>query len=232
MTGHSNRTLDRTGAVAGIAAVVFLLAILIVMKSLPAPDKPIGAIAASARDDASSLLWGAYLGTLAGLALLAFGAVVAAALRRVEGNHGGWWLVALVGVAGTSIGIVGDAAVITFVRAVGHGVTGDTLWIGYGFDHWVGVLVAAPLGLFVFAAAMGSRSSGLLPRWLSWAGIGIAPLLVVGAASVTGDEVSGGILGVPLFLGYLTAFIWIIATSVCLWRVPRERAGAHKAAIA
>jgi len=84
------------------------------------------------------LLLGAYAGALMTLALLLFGASFAARLRRAEGAGGRWWLVALVGIA-TSIGIVGNALEIMFVRAVGHGVTGKALWIGYGADHWLGV---------------------------------------------------------------------------------------------
>jgi hypothetical protein len=213
-----DRSLDRVGAAAGIATVVLLLAIFTVLPSLPAPDKTIASIAARAHDDRSSLLWGAYLGTLLSVALLAFGGALAAALRRAEGAGGGWWLLALTGIAGTSVGILADAAVVTFVRAIGHGVSGSTLWVGYGVDHWIGVLEAAPLGLFVLASSIGGRSTGLLPRWLGWAGPVIGALLVVGAASVTGDEVDGGALGVPLFLGYLLMLVWIMGASVSLWR--------------
>jgi hypothetical protein len=221
VSAHPDRTLDRVGAAAGFAAVALLLAIFMILPALPAPDQPVASIARAAHDDASSLLRGAYLGTLMGVALLAFGAAFAAALRRSEGAGGGWWLLALAGIAGTSVGLVADAAVATFVRAVGHGVAGDTLWIGYGLDHWIGVLMAAPLGLFVLAASLGARATGLLPRWLAWAGIVIGPLLIVGAGSITGDEVTGGALGMPIFFGYLLMLVWIVASSICLWRGPQ-----------
>lgn len=218
MSTKADRTVDRTGAVPGVAAVVLLLAIFMVLPALPAPDESIGAIAEAAKADQHSLLAGAYVGSLMGLALLVFGASLAAALKRAEGDEGGWWILAVVGIAATSIGIVADAAVITFVRAVGHGVSGDALWVGYGLDHWLGVLLALPLGLFVVAVSLGSRSTGLLPRWLGWGGVAVAVLLVLGGASVIGDEVSGGVLGLPLFVGYLLLLVWIVGASIRLWR--------------
>lgn len=217
MFKQSSRSLNRAGAAAGVAAVVLLFAIFMIFPALPAPDEPAGAIAAAAQADETSLLWGAYLGALMVIFLITFGAAVAAALKRAEGAEGGWWMLALAGIAATSIGIVADAAVVTLVRAVGHGVTGQALWVGYGLDHWLGALLALPLGLFVLAVSLGSRATGLLPRWLTWAGTVIGPALIVGAASITGDEVTGGALGVPLFLGYLLVLVWIVGTSVWLW---------------
>lgn len=61
----------------------------------------------------------------------------------------------------------------------------------------------------------------MLPRWLTWIGNLVGPLLIVGAGSIAGDEVDGGVLGFPLFLGYLLALVWIVASSVFLWRGPR-----------
>lgn len=55
-------------------------------------------------------------------------------------------------------------------------------------------------------------------------------LLVAGAGSVTGDEVDGGIFGLPLFLGYLGLLIWIVATSILILR-PRRTATEPAAAL-
>src|SRR5262249_27297895 len=131
---------------------------------------------------------------------------------------GGWWLVSLVGTAALAAGIVGNALTITFVRAVGHGVEGDVLWIGYGADHWLGVLIAVPLAGFLLGAGLRARRAGLFPRVLAWLAFGVAGVLTVGGASVVGDEVDGGVLGTLLVLGYLGLFVWIVGTSVTMWR--------------
>jgi hypothetical protein len=221
MNHRSDQMLDRVGAAAGIASVLLLVALFNVFPALPAPDDSIGAITASAREHSDALLLGAYAGALMTAALLLFGASVAARLRRAEGGSGGWWLVTLVGIAATSIGMVGNALVIVFVRAVGHGASGSALWIGYGADHWLGVLTALPLAVFLLGAGLGARVTGIFPGWLGWLAVVLSGLFVVGAGSVTGDEVDGGILGLPLFVGYIGLLIWIVAASVSMLRAHR-----------
>jgi hypothetical protein len=220
MNRHADRTLDRLGAASGVVAVVLLLSLFTVFPALPAPNTSIAEIARSARQDADGLLLGAYVGALLTGTLLVFGSVVAARLRRAEGACGGWWLVALAGIGASGIGIVGDVFVLTFVRAVRHGAGGDALWIGYGADHWAGTLVGVPLAVFLLGAGLGARAAGVLPRWLAWLAVAASGLLVVGAGSVTGDEVDGGVLGLPLLLGYVAMLVWIVGASVTLWRHP------------
>jgi len=218
MNNGSDRTLDRLGAIAGIAAVVLLISLFTMLPALPSPDKPITEIARSATVNREGLLAGAYLGALLSGALLLFGAVVAARLRRAEGREGGWWMVALCGIAGSAFGIVGNVFTVVFVRAVGHGARGSELWVGYGADHWSGVLVGIPLAIFAFGAALGARDTSVLPRWLVFLGAAAALLLAVGAGSVMGNEVDGGALGSGLLLGYVGLIVWIVGVSVSLWR--------------
>jgi hypothetical protein len=221
MNDRSQQLLDRVGAAAGFAGVVLLVALFTVFPALPAPDHPIAEIAQKAQDNSDGLLLAAYVGALMTGALLLFGAAVAARLRRGEGASGGWWLVALVGIAGSAIGIVGNALVLVFVRAVGHGATGSALWIGYGADHWLGVLTAIPLALFLLGASMGARATRSLPRALAWLGVAVCALFVVGAGSVAGDEVDGGILGLALLLAYLGLLVWIVGVSIAMVRRPQ-----------
>jgi hypothetical protein len=221
MDHRSQQLLDRVGAAAGIAAVLLLVALFMFFPSLPAPDHGIAAIARKARENSDALLLAAYVGALMSGALLLFGASLAARLRRAEGSAGGWWLVALVGIAASSIGIVGNALAIVLVRAVGHGAHGSELWVGYGADHWLGVLTAIPLAVFLLGASMGARATRTLPRGVAWLGIAASALFVAGAGSVTGDEVDGGILGLPILLGYLGLLVWIAAVSVVMLRRPR-----------
>jgi hypothetical protein len=221
MDTSSNRTFDRVGAAAGFVSVALLLALFNVFPSIPAPSKGIDAIAGSAATDRGAHLLAAYVGTLLSGALVVFGAAVVTALRRSDVRGDGWWIVALAGITIVSaIGIVADALVIVLVRAVGHGLGGDSLWLAYGGDHWLGTLMGVPFGVFLLGAGMGSRATRVLPRWLSWSAIALAAALGAGAGSVTGDEVDGGPLGVVLLLGYVGVIVWMIGVSVVLWRRP------------
>ena len=232
MNQASGRSLDRVGAAAGFAAVTLLVTMIAVLPALPGPDRPIAEITASAIDDRGSLLLGSYLGSLMAGALLVFGAAVAAVVRRASPDSG-WWIVALVGIAGTAaVGIVSNALVVAFVRAVEHGARGESLWIGYSGDHALGTLITVPLGIFLLGAGFGARASGALPRWLTWVAVAGAAALLVGAGSITGGELEGGPLGIPLALGYLALLVWIVATSVVLWRGQRESSVAMEVATA
>jgi hypothetical protein len=231
MNDNSDQLLNRIGAAAGIVGVLLLVALFTAIPTLPAPNKSIAEITRKANENRDGLLLGAYVGALVSGALLLFGASLAARLRRVETPNGGWWLVAAIGIAGTSIGIVGNALEIMFVRAVGHGATGDALWIGYGADHWLGTLTAIPLALFLLGTGLGARATGLIPRWLAWFGIALSVLFVAGAGSVTGDEVDGGILGLPLVVGYLGLIVWILATSTSMLRAAGGASGEPAAAV-
>lgn len=218
MNDRSDRTLDRVGAAAGVAFVLLFVGIITMASALPAPQHSIAEIAQAARDNRDGILFGVYLEALLTGAQLVFGAVVASRLWRAEGSGGGWWLVALAGVAGTAVGLMTDIVVATFVRAVGHGVAGDILWIGYPAAD--GVIVAIPLAVFLLGVGFGARASGALPRWLAWSALVLSAMFVVGAGGVTGDEVDGGALGAVLVLGYLGMLVWTVAASVVLWRRP------------
>jgi hypothetical protein len=219
MENRSDRTLDRVGGASGIAAVILLLALIMATPALRPPNHSITEITQSARENADGILRGAYMGMLFSGALLVFGAALAARLRRAEGSDGGWWLVALAGIAGTSVGIVSNTLVITFVRAVGHGAGGNALWVGYpsGPD---GVLIAVPLAVFLLGVGLGARTSSMLPRWLAWLAVALAAMFVLGAGGVMGDEVDGGILGAGLVLGYAGLLVWIVGSSVSMLRRP------------
>jgi hypothetical protein len=108
------------------------------------------------------------------------------------------------------------------VRAVGHGAEGDALWLGYGADHWIGALTGVPLAVFLLGAGLGARATGALPSWLAWLAVALAGAFVLGAGSVAGDEVDGGILGALLTLAYLGLLVWIVGSSVSMLR-GRER---------
>jgi hypothetical protein len=217
MKDRSERSLDRMGAGAGIAAVALLVSLFTTLPALPSPNKPISEIARSAAAHRDGLLAGAYLGALLSGALLLFGAVLAARLRRAEESGGGWWVIALCGIAGSAFGIVGNVLTVVFVRAIGHGASGNELWVGYGADHWAGVLVGIPLAVFVVGAALGARETRALPRWLVLLGTVVALLLAVGAGSVMGNEVDGGVLGSVQLLGYVGLIVWIVGVSASLW---------------
>jgi len=220
MPDSSAHSLDRLGAVAGAVAVALLTALMMFFPALPAADEPISTIAESAAADRQMLLAGDYIGALMGGAWLLFGVAVARRLRRSELAGGGWWIVALAGItASAAVGLLGNVFSIMLVRAVGHGVTSDELWVVYSGDL-VGFIQGIPLALFMLGAGMGTRVTRVFPRWTSIVALAVVPLLVIGVASIAGREVDGGPFTFPLMLAYLGMLVWTIPACVVLWRRP------------
>jgi hypothetical protein len=219
MPDSSAHSLDRLGAVAGVVAVALLIALMMFFPALPAADEPIADIAQAAADDKQMLLIADYLGLLMGGAWLLFGVAVADRLRRSD-SGGGWWIVALAGItASTAVGLLGNVFSIIFVRAVGHGLTGDGLWAVYSGDL-VGFVQGIPLAIFMLGAGMGIRATRVFPRWTGVLALAAVPLLVVGVASVAGREVDGGPFVFPLMLAYLGMLVWTIPVCLVFWRRP------------
>lgn len=223
MPDSSARSLDRLGAVAGCAAVALLIAILMAFPAPPAADEPIADIAQAAAADKQMLLIGDYLGVVMGGAWLLFGVAVAGRLRRSEPAGGGWWIVALAGItASAAIGLLGNLFDVVFVRAVGHGLTGDELWTVY-FGDLVGFVQGIPLALFMLGVGMGTRATRAFPHWTSIVALIAVPLLVVGVASIAGREVNAP-FSFPLMLAYLGMLVWTIPVCLVLWRPAAARA--------
>jgi Domain of unknown function (DUF4386) len=84
------------------------------------------------------------------------------------------------------------------------------------------LMVFAPIGASVLGTSLAMMGSGLFRRWLVWLGVAAGTLLVAGgfvAAAALGDD--GGFKEwgqQPSAIGALLFWIWMIATSIVLWR--------------
>jgi len=89
------------------------------------------------------------------------------------------------------------------------------------------LMVFAPIGLSMLAGSAAMLMSGLFPRWIGWLGVIAGGLVICGgilgaaAAGSTGGfhDLGEQLRGLPT-LGF---WIWIIATSVVLFRSARPR---------
>ena len=89
------------------------------------------------------------------------------------------------------------------------------------------VLVFAPIGASVLACATAMLDSRLVARWLAWLGVAGGALLVVGGflgAAALGDDGDFKDVGAtPSAVGSVLFWIWLVATSVVLWRARPAR---------
>jgi hypothetical protein len=90
------------------------------------------------------------------------------------------------------------------------------------------LMVFAPIGISVLAlAAVMLQPPHLFRRWLGWLGAAGGTLAIVGgllAAAALGDDGNfKDVGGTPSAIGVLFFWIWMVATSVVLWRASPRR---------
>lgn len=121
-----------------------------------------------------------------------------------------------------SLGTVATAA-----RLAENGADAAAIVALDGAAHIATALVFAPIGVSVLAASLAMLTSRLFRVWLAALGIASGGLLIVGgvlhplAVGETGAWRDAG--GLPVALGVPTFWLWMIVTSIILWRArPRQ----------
>ena len=164
------------------------------------------------KDNQDALKIGSYLNGLGGVFFLWFLGSLFGRLRRAEGGAGRLSGVALTG------GVI--ALAVVFV-ASGINVRGDPPGDGRtGFFRLSTLLfgyAAFALAVFTAGVSVVLWSQKVLPKWMGYAGEAIAVLWLVGAASVSTENDTIGVIG---FIAFLAWAVWILLLSVMLYRTP------------
>ena len=163
---------------------------------------------------------GAYLLAFCGLFLIWFGAGLRERLRAAEGPGGRLANIALAGAVLCVAGLWVGAAALAAVPA-GESFGGTPLSnadvarflpsLGFGMILLFGMFGAIAL---IDAVSIVILRTGVMPRWLAWLGFVCAIALLFGV----------------VFLPMIALPIWLIATSVVLFRLPAVEATPARAA--
>jgi hypothetical protein len=213
-------TLRRLAPLSGGVAAVLWLASLVVLEAGGNPADPDSAeeIAEHFRDDRTAILAAGFLHVLGGFFFLWFLAFLGTALAALDETTS--WLRRAVLVGGTAAG----ALMLALTGPQTTAATTDTELIGpessvafWRLAHTFFVGAEYAFAVFVAALSLVAFAGFALPRWLAWAGIVIAVLLLV----------------VPL--GWIALLflvpLWLIAISVVLFvRDRRDYASAVSSA--
>lgn len=205
----------RLTAGAGLAFVALTVAAFAVSGADPDPTAPLDQVRAYFVDHRGSVLAGVYLDSLAMTFFLAFAAGLGALIGRRAGDGGG--VLARLMVAGA----VGTGA-ITLVENMAEAAlafqtaaAGEPAAIRALFDFYLMVnLSSFPLVVFLIAAAAGILRTAVVPRWLGWAALVQALLLLVGAAGLGNPR--GALASVGFVGGFLSFVLWTLVISVIL----------------
>ena len=206
----------RIGAAAGLAFVVLQSAALGFMSSggwLDPGASKADIVKAFAGTPPSRLWIGAYLSILAALCFIPFTARVVTVLQRAEGPSGWLSRSALAGgllLVAAELG--GAGGVNALLTRAGHDLSSSEAMTLFDLAQALLFLFWAGGALFLAASAVLSLKLRALPRWLGGAAAGIAAVSLIAPASTQ-------LLHVPATLFYL----WVIAASIVLMRMPRER---------
>jgi hypothetical protein len=209
---------ERWTALSGIVFVVLMLtgaAFVIDVPKADASAQEIGAYLADSGNQTRNVI-GAYIWVLGGLAFLGFVSGLRSVLRRAEGDPGTLSSVVFgAGVVFTAVWSVSAATLASVAYAVRFSdapvsdpdivrvlpqLGSFLLLIGGGF---AGILVLLATSTLIFR-------TGVLPRWLAWLGIPVAPALLV---DVT-------------YMNILPFVGWVLVASIALLRRQGETATA------
>jgi phage shock protein PspC (stress-responsive transcriptional regulator) len=205
----------RVGAASGLAFILLQLAALGFMSSggwLDPGASKADIVKAFAATPPCQLWIGAYLSVLAGLSFIPFTARVITVLRRAEGAPGWLSTTALAGgilLVASELG--GAGAVNALLTRAGHDLSAAEAMTLFDLAQALLFLFWAGGTLFLTATAVASLKLHALPRWLGGVAAGIAAVSLIAPASTQ-------LLHIPATLFYL----WVIAASIVLLRVPRE----------
>jgi len=228
----SDTRWERWASGSGVAFVVLFVAGLLLASDLPKAGDSNDAILTWFGDRETELGWQAGLFGLAAIAFIWFVGTLAAAIRRAESDPAGR-LPAIIVIAGaTTVGIytVSQAILVAGSNAAGT-IDAATARALYETATTASVLTNFTAIAFVAAASIAVVRTGLLPRWLAYAGgIFVAISLVDAFGRLIGGNEAfgpGGWYGLVALIAFL---VWTLAASTLLAQRVGARAPAPRMA--
>ena len=211
---------ERWGRAAGAVFVVLTIAAFITGGEPPTVGDPVEDVVSYFDGDRGQVLVSSYLFVVALGFFLWFGATLANNFReRGEGRVGATMLGAVTAFTTLQLALTGLNAVLAYSVA-GDGEPSVTKAL---FDLTVvlDVMAAVPSAVFFLTAAAGFLRTGLAPRWLALAALGIAGLFALRTTNWASDGFWSP-TGEYLFILIPLTLLWILVTSVILFRSAAE----------
>lgn len=212
---HST-ALARLAPLSGIAFVAFAAAVIALEGGEPSEDAAPAEILAHWVDRSDTSLLSVFLAAAAAVCLLAFGASLRAALRAGEPGEASASAVAFAGVTVAAAGLLFSAATALAASDAAEQrlVEATSALNALAQSSWVPI--TGGLAAMLLGAGIAGIRSGALPPILAWAAV------VVGLSFLT----PAGLIG------FFATPLWVLATSVVLYRAGRSRSPAGSGALA
>jgi hypothetical protein len=198
----------------GVLFAVLLIISVIVQGEPKGADKPANEVAQWYIDNKGSIEFSAFLGTVAALPLIFFGAY----LRKVlQGAGSTLAVLPLIGLTIVGIGGAIDNMLLFATAERAKDIPAESvrtiqvIWDNDFLPFFLGIMV------FLWSVGIAVLRTGVLPKWLGWVAI------IGGVISLAGP------IG---FIGALIAALWVIVASIMLSLQARRPASARPATTA
>ena len=185
----------------GIAFIVLLVVSFIVQGSPTSADHPPSEVQQWYQDNKDAAEISAFLGVLAAVLLVFFGAYLRKVLEAAEGPNSMLPILVLIGVTIVAIGGAIDGMLLFAAAEAADDIPGAEIQVIQAI--WDNDFLPLVLGVMVFLWSVGLSvlRSGALPKWLGWLAIVFAVISLAGPIG---------------FIGAIGAALWIIIASIML----------------
>jgi hypothetical protein len=212
---------ERYGALGGIVFVLLVIASIVVVGGNAMASDSAAKILKYFRDNKDGIKVGAFLSVLASVPIIWWAGSLWARLHRMGDRHNRLALIAVLGLLIGGAGNLTQTAVSAAVALQLPNIAPTTakfffiLSLSFGAGGLIGIavlLLAVSVATFRFRA---------FPSWIGWLGVVDAVVFLVAAYAIATTSDGIATLG---FIAFILWAIWIIATSVVMYRATYEPA--------
>lgn len=217
-------TPRRLGALAGVAFIVAFIVGVAVEGKEPSLTATAAKITSHYTSHHSKVLVADVLISVAFILFIMWAAVLAGELRAAGRHAGAGALLAAI-TGGATLAVAASAVEVGLDQAAIRSTDPGFMHGGYLVDEYLGGALPF-LFLAAAAAATALASGGLFSPWYRWLTGLIGVLVILGGISVKASgffSPTGGAATIAL----VALGVWVLATSVVLWRVPRATVSAQ-----
>jgi hypothetical protein len=212
--------------VAGIAAILFVIALLVSIfaltpSHLPKPNDSAARWASYIGAHRSTLQAGDYVGGIGFVAALFFISALSNFFARIEGAlRGPSTLILSGGVAAVTVAAVGGTLSVLLHYRTGPGSDLNVVRALVDASNLAFVIIGFPIAVWLAGAGISTLRNGGLPRWYAWLSIAFGVVNLLGASAVATHGTFGnrGAFGGVAFAGFIGLMLWSLITGVLMLR--------------
>lgn len=131
-------------------------------------------------------------------------------------------VVALSGAVAAALALSGAVADLALTHEAAKMGNAAVIRVFFDVSRLTFILVWIPAPVMIGTTSLVALRSNLLPRWLAWAGVLTAAVMLISTFATFAD--TQNILILLTFIGFILFALWVLATSITLYRRGTSRA--------